>query len=105
MFFALLRYSIDRSDDFPYSPTPEEGKEIFDISQKQALAGITFTGIEKLKKEQRPPVNILLAWHSICQKIIAYNNKLNSLACRITQKFEQEGFNNVILKGQGVAQL
>lgn len=105
MFFALLRLSIGRSNDFPYTPTPEEWKEIFDISQKQALAGIAFTGVERLKKEQRPPLNILLAWHAICQKIINYNNKLNLLACRITEKFKQEGFGSVILKGQGVAQL
>ena len=105
MFFALLRCGIDKSNVFPYSPTPEEWKEIFDISQKQALAGIAFTGVERLKKEQRPPVNILLAWHSICQKIVAYNNKLNGLACRITQKFKEEGFDSVILKGQGIAQL
>lgn len=105
MFFALLRLGIGRSSEYPYTPTPDEWKDIFELSQKQALTGIAFKGVERLKKEQHPPLNILLTWHSIYRKTVAYNEKLNRIACRITEKFKQEGFDSVILKGQGVAQL
>lgn len=105
MFFELIRLGIGTSNEFNYSPSEDEWKQLYELSQKQTLMGIAFAGIEKLKKEQLPPRQLLLSWHNYCLKIKQQNNRLNRLAAKICEKFNEEGFRNAILKGQGVAQL
>ncbi len=105
LFFELVRMGIGTCEKLSSTPTPSQWKEIYEISMKQAVAGIAFTGVEKLCAEQAPPKELLLNWFRQCQTIAAYNNKLNILACKITDKFQSEGFNSVILKGQGIARL
>lgn len=105
LFFHLLRYAIGSDDDFPYTPTDNEWQEIFDISIKQTLAGIAFLGIEKLPEEKRPPKKLYITWHIACEHIKKFNKKLNQATCAVSNKFREVGFRNVVLKGQGVAQL
>ena len=105
LFFALIRCSIGKSNKLPCTPDKEEWEELFSIAAKQTLAGIAFAGIERLPQEQRPPKRLLLAWHSICEKINANNATLNSRSVAVSRNFERLGFRNCILKGQGIAQL
>lgn len=105
MFFELLRLGIGTSDKFNYSPTTDEWEQIFELSIKQALVGILFTGVEKLNTNQLPEKNSLLTMHNYCLQIKFQNDKLNKLAAKINEKFEKEGFRNTILKGQGIARL
>ena len=105
LFFALIRCGIGKENTLPYSPTVEQWKELFELSKKQTLSGITFEGIEKLPQEQRPPKDIILQWFSLRERIKSTNTSLNKKAVIISQQFKKEGFNNCILKGQGIAQL
>lgn len=105
LFFALIRCSIGKEKRLPSAPTAEEWQELFAMSKKHALAGITFFGIENLPQEQRPPKNILLQWYLLRENIRKTNAVLNSKASAITARFKDEGFSNCILKGQGIAQL
>ena len=61
-FFALVQYGIGKREELPCVPSPEEWEKIFDIAQKQTLAGITFAAVEKLPKEQLPPKSIIIKW-------------------------------------------
>lgn len=105
MFFELIRLGIGTSDKFNYTPTESEWQELFELSRKQALTGIAFSGIEKLVAAQLPPKQLLLNWHNYCTQIKLQNYKLDKLAAKVCENFEKEGFRNSILKGQGVAQL
>lgn len=105
LFFHLLRYAIGSENNFPYKPTNEEWLEIFNISIKQALTGITFLGIEKLPPQKRPYKELYIRWHISCERIKAFNKKLNFATSAVSNKFREVGFRNVILKGQGVALL
>ena len=104
LFFALIRCGIGKEQSLPCSPSHEEWQALFDMSKKQTLAGITFSGIENLPQEQRPPKEILLQWYSLSESIKRANASLNSKASALSQKFSEEGFGNCILKGQGIAQ-
>ena len=104
-FFELIRLGIGTGKGLSHTPSGEEWKQIFELSQKQALLGIAFSGIEKLNAEQLPPKALILMWHNLCLQIKQQNKKLNRLAAAINKKFESEGFRNVILKGQGIARL
>lgn len=104
-FFALIRCGIGKEKSLPCSPTPAQWAELFDISRKQTLAGIAFAGIEALPSSQRPPKEILLKWYSHCESIKKSNQRQNRNTALVSQKFREEGFDNCILKGQGIAAL
>lgn len=105
LFFSLIRCGIGKERALPYAPTPDEWKELFDISIKQALTGIAFAGIERLPIEQHPPRRLKLQWYSACETIKQKNAEMNKKCIGVSRRFRQEGFDNCILKGQGIAQL
>lgn len=105
LFFALVQCGIGKREKLPCAPSPEEWEEIFDIAQKQTMAGITFAAVEKLPKEQLPPRAIVLKWYGIAEIIKKKNIELNKKCAIVSEKFNKEGFRNCILKGQGIARL
>lgn len=105
LFFALVRCGIGKEKSLPHCPTPEQWQELFDMAKKQTLVGIIFDGMETLPTEQRPPKDIIFQWYSLCENIKKQNIDLNKKVVAISKKFKEEGFNNCILKGQGIAQL
>lgn len=104
-FFALIRCGIGKEQSLPVTPTAGEWQELFSMAKKHTLAGITFEGIERIPQEQRPPSPILLQWYLLRENIRKTNAILNGKASAVSRKFNEEGFSNCILKGQGIAQL
>lgn len=105
IFFSLIRCGIGKGDSLPQSPTPQQWQELFEMAKKQTLAGIAFAGVEALPSEQRPPKEIILQWYTLCESIRKKNAELDRKCAAVSQKFKSEGFDNCILKGQGIAQL
>ena len=105
LFFHLIRCGIGKQNTLPCTPDAQEWNELFEISKKQTLTGIAFAGIERLPQEQRPPREILLQWYKMCTLIKSKNAELDRKCAIVSGKFKSEGFDNCILKGQGIAQL
>lgn len=105
LFFQLIRCGIGKQDSLLRLPNENEWEELFEIAQKQTLIGIAFAGIEKLPQQQRPSKRILLTWHTACERIKKKNIELDKRCIVVSKKFNQLGFSNCILKGQGIAQL
>ena len=105
IFFSLIRCGIGKGNSLPQSPTPQQWQELFEMAKKQTLAGIAFAGVEALPSEQRPPKEIILQWYTLCESIKKKNAELDRKCAAVSQKFKSEGFDNCILKGQGIAQL
>ena len=82
-------------------PTPEEWEEIYEMSKKQSLAGIAFAGVERLPQEQMPPGKRIRQWAVKAEKIREHNVKVSEDCRVISRFFEENGFDCVILKGQG----
>ena len=104
LFFELLQISLGHRTEFSHAPTEDEWRELYLLSKKQALLGIAFIGIERLPDTQRPTRPLLLQWIFTTERIKEINSQLDKKAVIISQKFYNDGFRNVILKGQGVAQ-
>lgn len=105
-FFQLIRLSIDASSKIPsLSLSPSEWEEIFQLAQKQTLAGVLLEGIMRLPDEQKPPMDLLMQWYVIASKIKQYNQVLDKQAALVCKRFLRDGFQSVILKGQGNALL
>ena len=105
LFFNLIKCGIGKENALPRTPAEKEWELLFEMSQKQTLVGIAFAGIERLPQEQRPPKGVLLQWYKMSTLIKSKNAELDKKCAIVSAKFKSEGFNNCILKGQGVAQL
>ena len=105
LFFHLIRCGIGKQSTLPCTPNAKQWNELFEIAKKQTLAGIAFAGIERLPQEQRPPKEILLQWYQLCMTIKSMNAELDRKCAIVSNKFKSEGFENCILKGQGIARL
>jgi hypothetical protein len=81
LFFQLLQISIEKRRQFNSTITQNEWAELFAMAKKQSLAGICFTGVEKLPKEQSPGEDLIMDWMGEAVKIQRRNQKLNE-ACQ-----------------------
>ena len=101
LFFELLQVAIGNRQGLSRVPTPEEWEEIYEMSKKQSLAGIAFAGVERLPQEQMPPGKRIRQWAVKAEKIREHNVKVSEDCRVISRFFEENGFDCVILKGQG----
>ena len=105
LFFELLQVAIGNRKELSQTPTPEEWRELYTLAQRQTLVGIAFRGIEQLPTEQRPPKQLLLQWMMATERIKARNADLDRKALAVANKFLEEGFPGMVLKGQGISKL
>ena len=80
-------------------------KELYAIAQKQALLGVLFHGIRRLPKELAPEQKLLMQWMVMAEMIRKQNIRQFQDSVKVCKNFENEGFANCILKGQGNALL
>ena len=105
IFFDFLRFCIGSAKDIPDSLKEVDWKELYAIDQKQALLGVLFHGIQRLPKELAPEQKLLMQWMVMAEMIRKQNIKLFQDSVKVCKNFENEGFANCILKGQGNALL
>ena len=105
IFFDFLRFCIGSAKEIPGSLKEADWKELYAIAQKQALLGVLFHGIRRLPKELAPEQKLLMQWMVMAEMIRKQNIKLFQDSVKVCQNFENEGFANCILKGQGNALL
>lgn len=105
IFFDFLRFCIGSAKEIPGSLKEVDWKELYAIAKKQALLGVLFYGIRQLPKELAPEQKLLMQWMAMAEMIRKQNIKLFQDSVKVCQNFENEGFANCILKGQGNALL
>ena len=105
IFFDFLQFCIGSDKEIPDSLKEADWKELYCIAQKQALLGVMFYGIRRLPKELAPEQKLLMQWMAMAEQIRKQNIRLFQDSVKVCQNFENEGFANCILKGQGNALL
>ena len=105
IFFDFLRFSIGSAKEIPGSLKEVDWKELYAIAKKQALLGVLFHGIRRLPKELAPEQKLLMQWMVMAEMIRKQNIRLFQDSVKVCKNFENEGFANCILKGQGNALL
>ena len=105
IFFDFLRFCIGSAKEIPDSLKEADWKELYAIAQKQALLGVLFHCIRQLPKELAPEQKLLMQWMVMAEQIRKQNIRLFQDSVKVCQNFENEGFANCILKGQGNALL
>lgn len=105
IFFDFLRFCIGSAKQIPGSLKEVDWKELYAIAKKQALLGVLFHGIQRLPKELAPEQKLLMQWMVMAEQIRKQNIRLFLDSVKVCKNFENEGFANCILKGQGNALL
>ena len=105
IFFDFLRFCIGSTKEIPGSLKEVDWKELYAIAKKQCLVGVLFDGIQRLPKELAPEQKLLMQWMVMAEMIRKQNIRLFQDSVKVCQNFENEGFANCILKGQGNALL
>lgn len=105
IFFDFLRFCIGSAKEISGSLKEVDWKELYAIAKKQALLGVLFYGIQRLPKELAPEQKLLMQWMVMAEQIRKQNIRLFQDSVKVCQNFENEGFANCILKGQGNALL
>lgn len=105
IFFEFLRFCIGSAKDIPDSLKEADWQVLYAIAQKQALLGVLFYGIQRLPKELAPEQKLLMQWMVMAEMIRKQNIRLFLDSVKVCKNFENKGFANCILKGQGNALL
>lgn len=105
-FFKLTRLGLgaEKYSDFP-DLSERQWNGICSIAQRQSMSAFLIKGIECLPREKRPGTEVINKLMKICLTVEKINRKLNHKAVRVSDFFRSNGFNPVILKGQGVSTL
>lgn len=105
IFFDFLRFCIGSAKEIPDSLKEADWKELYAIAKKQALLGVLFHGIRRLPKELAPEQKLLMQWMVMAKMIRKQNIRQFQDSAKVCMNFENKGFANCILKGQGYALL
>ena len=105
LFFELLQIAIGNRSELSRVPAVDEWQEIFSLSQKQALTGVAFLGVERLPQELCPPKELLMQWFVATEQIKTMNATIDRQVVTVAEHFKKDGFRSVVLKGQGMARL
>lgn len=104
LFYELIQVALSNKDSLSETPSASEWRELYEISQKQAVAGVAFLALEKLSRNgQKPPKALLFEWIALSEQIRQRNLLADKRCVEITQMFADAGFESCILKGQGNA--
>ena len=106
MFYELVRVALGVGEKLSRCPLDPEWQQLFDLAQKQAVAGVAFLALDRLSSYgQKIPPALLFEWIGLSEQIRSQNLLANQRCKEITQLFRNEGFESCILKGQGNARM
>ena len=98
-YLNFVRYCIDEKQCIP---SIKDWDALFLFMQQQALVGIGFRGLERMKQAGVDvPRDVVLKWYAMSEQIKQANQKANKACVEVSDFFRAQGFRSCILKGQG----
>lgn len=105
-FFELIQLAIGQRQKLSHIPSEEDWDTLFLLAQKQALVGICFVGVTKLKQAGVDiPQQLYYQWLAMTAQIQKQNEQLNGYIPEVTAMFRKNGFPCYVLKGQSIGKL
>jgi hypothetical protein len=101
LFLDLISISLHQGRTLEYVPSVDEWEKLFRSAQEQAVAGVCFVGIQRLKRQGIcPPNDVYMHWLSLAAMIQQRNRQMNHWTARLCQYILEDGFETCVLKGQ-----
>lgn len=100
----FLRFSLSADAKQPDSIGDVDWGHLYKFAQEQAIVGVLFEGLKKLKATDPHPASQLLAkWLMLDNAIESQNRHLNARVEEVVGLLKRSGFDCCLLKGQGNA--
>ena len=100
--FEFIQVAMGLREQLSAVPSVHEWRVLFEFCKRQSLLGIGFAAVEKMHKVGvECPSAIRLKWYGYALQIERMNEKLNMQCGEITKRYEHDGLQCCILKGQG----
>lgn len=104
-FFQLLHVAIGRTERLNTPFDDAAWHELLKTAKKQTLTGVLMEGIKRLPPEQQPETQTMFTWLAAAERTKQSSRRLNKSAAQLCERLEKDGFQSVVLKGQGVSLL
>lgn len=105
LFFELIQVSVGTRDKMSRVPDVHEWETLLELARQHTLVGVMLDGIERLPEDQRPDLDLKLEWIGEAMVIEEENKVKNRQTEKLVKILKKDGYNGVVLKGQGLAQL
>ena len=104
LFFELIQVAIRKRKHLSYVPSEKEWEQLYRMAEIQALTGVCFVGVQRLKKLGHDiPVEVYMTWLAMATQIQQRNEEMNRKCAEVYEALRKKGFECAVLKGQGVA--
>ena len=102
LFFEFLQVAMGTRKSLSCDIKDADWQRLFDFCKRQALIGVGFTAVEKLNAVGVVcPTAIRMKWMALALQIERQNEKITNQCGELTKKYEHDGLQCCILKGQG----
>ena len=102
LFFEFLQVAVGNRKSLSVSVTDADWHRLFEFCKRQALIGVGFTAVEKLHAMGVVcPAGLRMQWMALALQIEKRNVLLNNQCSQLARKYEHDGLETCILKGQG----
>ena len=105
LFQELILISLGKRDGFSRRLTDKDWTSIYVEAQRQSLAGVLLTGVERVIASGENKPKFLMQWIAQTLTLENRNRQLDARCKDITDIFNGIGLRSCVLKGQGVALL
>ncbi|MBQ6965998.1 MAG: nucleotidyltransferase family protein [Bacteroidaceae bacterium] len=102
-FVSLLRIALGNAERLDMVPTAEDWTQLMSMASAQGVIGVMFCGVERLPKEQMPPIEVIMDWLAVVDYVEQANRRQNGLCVKVCEDFRTEGTKMCVLKGQGMS--
>ena len=103
MLLELIQVALGHRKCLSRQLTDREWMLVYEEAWKQSVAGICFSAVQRLPKEQRPPEDLYWQWLGDVAQIQEQNRLMDQRTAEVWQRLKQAGLDAVVLKGQGIA--
>ena len=100
--FEFIQVAMGLRERLSAVPSVHEWQVLFEFCKRQSLLGVGFASVDRLHKVGvECPSDIRLQWYGYALQIERMNEKHNMQCGEITKRYEHDGLQCCILKGQG----
>ena len=112
LFYELIQIAIGNRARLSRVLSEEEWVELFEEFKKQAMVGIGFNGVTRLitcaeTEKHKGAVTcigmsneLFFRWKMMMISVVQRNMKVDAVCAKVTKKFQEKGFQPIVLKGQ-----
>ena len=102
LFFEFIQVAVGNRESLSVVISDTDWLRLFEFCKRQALIGVGFTAVEKLHAlGVECPAALRMQWMALALQIEKRNGLLNQQCSQLARKYEHDGLETCILKGQG----